>query len=115
MGLRNRRGMCQVFVSSSLRIKKLLEPVASPRLMTKRSPSVGSSVLSKLVRAGNCVHLREWQSTSRGTSASVVGLSIGPAKEKRTRCPGGEGALRNTTTAEDTSASVNCTSVGQKR
>src|ERR1700682_6508897 len=107
--------MCQVFVSSSLKMKKLLEPVASPRLMTKRSPSVGSSVTSKLVRAGNCVHLREWHSTPRGTSASVLGLSISPPNENRTRCPGGGGALRNTTTADDTSASVNCTSVGQKR
>src|SRR5208282_2917546 len=113
MGLRNWRGISRLFASSSDMMKKLLEPVARPRLMAKMSPRVSSPVLLTVVVAGNCVHLRDRRRVSSGMNASLLGASIEPAKEKRMRCSAGGGDLRNTTTADDTSASVNWTSVGQ--
>src|SRR5579872_186281 len=115
MGFINWRGMCQYLISSSVRMKKLLEPVASPRLIAKMSPRVGSPVSARVVVAENLVHLQDRRNASRGTCASVCGCSIGPANENLAAWPEGGGDLRNTTTAEDTRASVNWTSVGQKR
>ncbi len=61
-----------------------MAPVAMPRLIEKKSPSVCDSSAAGVEPLDSPVHFFAFRSAARGTSSDDAGLVIDPPKEKRT-------------------------------
>jgi len=97
--------------------KNSLEPVAMPRRMANKSASFALSPagLPDDPASARPVHFPAASSSSAGHVRLCLGLCSVPPKVKSTAWSRRGGEFTKHTTADDTSASPNCTSEGSKR
>src|SRR6266852_9888400 len=101
MGLKNFIGKLCSWISSRVRIKKRLSPVASPRFMSKMSESLAPGTLAA-VWVLRPFHFEAARKLVSGILCITFGSFKPPPKVKSTVWPLGGGALRKQTTDEET-------------
>ncbi len=84
IGRRNSEGMPFRSASCRSRMKKAFAPVAMPRLIAKKSPSVCEGSASDAAPLVSPVHFLARRRAVRATVSDVAGLVIGPPKDRRT-------------------------------
>src|SRR3546814_2317387 len=96
-------------------MKKPLSPVAIPRVILKKSDTTPPVWRSRTLDTGKRVHFASLARALAATSLVLVGAARVPPKENFTWWSLGGSDLRNQTTADDTSASANWTSLGDRK